>query len=75
MAKDMKVEGYPNLRRRGAGVVNTDVDGYRQHMHRRSQASRLHHLEEQVLDMKAKLDFIYEALTRTPDAPKQVVPL
>lgn len=60
---DIKIEGYPELRRRGAGVINTDRDEYLRALNRNKQGKRIDDLEEKIEDLSGKVDKLLQILT------------
>lgn len=64
---DIKVQDYPDLRKRGAGVINNNADEFFRARNRIKQATRLETLEKDVLDVQRKLDLVIELLTRKND--------
>lgn len=60
---DIRIEGYPELRRRGAGVINTDRDEYIRALGRNKQGKRLDDLENRIDDLGVKVDKLIQILT------------
>ena len=60
---DAKVRDYPDLIKRGAGVVNTNKDDYLRAKSRNKQAKRLDILEDEVKSVHNKLDVLIALLT------------
>lgn len=60
---DIKIEGYPELRRRGAGVVNTDREEYLRALNRNKQGKRIDDLEDKIEDLSGKVDKLLQILT------------
>lgn len=59
---DIKVQDYPTLRRRGAGIINTDHAGYERAKNARRNAHRLSTVEGEVKVLTQKVDKILELL-------------
>lgn len=57
-----KVEGYPDLQRSGAGVINIDKAAYASALLRRQSNLRLDRVEEQVKEINEKLDLLIKVL-------------
>lgn len=53
---DARVKDYPDLIKRGAGVVNTNTDEYHRAKARLKQAKRIDNLESEVRGLHSKLD-------------------
>jgi len=59
---DAKVRDYPDLIKRGAGVVNTNHDEYHRALSRNQQARRVDDLEKEVSALHIKMDKLIELL-------------
>lgn len=59
---DVKVADYPHLRKRGAGFVNTDRDGYARALTNRRSSQRLTTVENEVRELTKKVDRILDLL-------------
>ncbi|WEM34261.1 hypothetical protein [Xanthomonas phage X1] len=55
---DAKVRDYPDLIKRGGGVVNTNHDEYLRAKARLKQAKRIDNLESEVRGLHSKLDIL-----------------
>lgn len=60
---DAKVRDYPDLLKRGAGVVNTNNDDYLRAKSRIKQSKRIETLEKDVQTINSKLDLLLSLLT------------
>ncbi len=60
---DIKVRDFPDLIKRGAGVVNTNKEEYNRAKVRIKQAKRLDALEDEVKGLGNKLDHLIALLT------------
>ena len=66
---EMKVQDYPHLRKRGAGVVNVDVASYDRARALRKNTIRMNHdrqrlsnVEQEVRSLTGKVDQILDLL-------------
>lgn len=58
-----KVRDFPDLIKRGGGVVNTNNDEYLRAKSRNKQAKRIDKLEQDVRDVHTKLDLLIALMT------------
>lgn len=57
-----KVEGYPDLRKNGAAVVNVNHSEYQKALKRKMSAGKVETLEREVKSLHDKLDLLMEKL-------------
>ena len=61
---DIKVVDYPDLRKRGAGVINNNADEFFRARNRIKQSKRLETLEKEVEEVQRKLDILIDLLSK-----------
>lgn len=59
---EYKVRDFPDLIKRGGGVINTNQDEYHRAKARLMQAQRIDNLEGEVRGLHSKLDLLVELL-------------
>ena len=55
---ESRVADYPDFRRRGAGIINTNVDEWGRANARRKNAARLDKMEADIGNLNRKIDLL-----------------